>query len=319
MADSYSIAGKTFLDGAPAEATVRLYEAETGEFRAETQSDQVTGEYEFLYEEATEATGDEHWSSVTFLVPFDGSTNSIAPTGGRAGTIVGSASLNAAFAKHGSHCLANFANGYVNYGTDPDGFLDFNGDSFTIDVWVFPLSRPSTGSWHCIIQNLSDSPAVGWRLLLGNNGQVNFAGYPDPGAIGGFTSSGTVPLNQWSFLRVTYDGVTTALKCHINGVAAFNSSGLIRFKPAGSNAKVLVGVTADYTSWKFNGYVDSIRITKGAVRTPDEVPAGYYVTGLYAEAQSGIIRAGESYFVLAHYGEGVRPLAHGPIVPAEVA
>jgi hypothetical protein len=316
---TYRIQGITRLDGQIAQATMRLYEAVTGELRAETQSDSGTGEYSFEYTSEASPTGDLYWSNVTLLLPFDTTVHSADPNGGMDGTIVGSAALNTAFAKHGDKCLAIFNNGYVSYGVDPTGKLDFAGDAFTVDAWAYLLSYPTSGQWRTIVQNLSDSPSVGWRLLVGSAGQITFAGYPDTGAVGGFTSSNAaMPLNQWAFIRVTYDPANSnALKCYVNGVSVFSSSAIIRFKNAGANAKVLVGVTTDLSSWKWNGYLDSIRVTKGTARTPSEVPVGYYETGAYAEVDVGVMRQDEKYFVSCHYpgDPAPRPLMHGPIEP----
>lgn len=47
MSSQFRIAGKTTLNGAVQQATLRLYEAVTGDLRAEVESDAGTGDYEF--------------------------------------------------------------------------------------------------------------------------------------------------------------------------------------------------------------------------------------------------------------------------------
>ena len=307
----YRIAGTTRLDGQIAQARLRLYESITGELRATTQSDPTTGEYAFL--SSGVQTGDPYWGETRMLLEFE---NSLASSGLEtwSGTAVGAVTFSTAF-KHSGSFSAGFSGtttAYINYGTDPTGRLDFGGGSFTVEAWVYVTSYPASGAYRTIVQNLTDSPQGGWRLIINNTGMLHLAHYAASGGSPGFSTI-PVPLSTWTHVACAYDAVAKRSGLFVGGVGTFENV-VVDIKPAAGYAKALVGVTADLISWKWAGYIDDVRITNGVCRYKSNFTPAPYEKGPLVDS---VMALGETFFVLADYGEGIRPLVHGPINPSE--
>lgn len=141
-----------------------------------------------------------------------------------------------------------------------DGFSN----GVTIEAWVAPLS------W-------SGYPTIAGRgyqssFWLGLNPTGHLRFYPT-GGIGNYVESvGTVPIGRWSHVAATYhNGITTF---YLNGKLDSQTGAITG--PVGENgANVHLGAD-NPLAYFFNGYLDEIRITRGA-RPPLDIRRDMYI------------------------------------------
>lgn len=127
--------------------------------------------------------------------------------------------------------------------------IDLN-KNLSIDVWVYPTA---TGVYKTIIAKRNT-----YYLALSNlKPAVYLNGLNKPGW---HLANKTLPLNVWSHITVTYDGVN--LKIYINGALDRTVTGLIGAIGANNNP-LWIGMRDDYitgTSYRFTGGLDELSI-----------------------------------------------------------
>ncbi|MGM0525350.1 MAG: DUF6701 domain-containing protein [Pseudomonadota bacterium] len=127
--------------------------------------------------------------------------------------------------------------------------LDFNNE-FTIGLWVKPTEYPNTGLMTLF------SKDENYEVHLRTDGTINWWWNNSSGATQSFDSSGTVPLNQWSYVAVSYrDGDQTIF---INGSVAGSASfsGGLR-----QNDKPLqLGADQNFGGRYYQGYIDEFSV-----------------------------------------------------------
>jgi sugar lactone lactonase YvrE len=182
------------------------------------------------------------------------------------GTLQGSA--NFANGRVGKAFNFNGTTGYVSIGNP--GPLKLR-DTMTVDAWVKPAAMPSNNSliaiatkWNSNPNHNSSGDAYG-LFLINNNGTLQaFAG------INPFTGSeytlqgGTVPLNTFTHVAMTYDGNTGVLALFVNGVQinAQTTGGGI----SASDVNVMIGRENDNTFPRyFPGLIDEVEIYNRAL------------------------------------------------------
>jgi hypothetical protein len=154
-----------------------------------------------------------------------------------------------------------YDNGKVSsaFGFDGAGEVNVPHDSklnlqvFTLEAWVYPTSLSS--SWSDIIYKDKDT-----YFLMGTTPQGQ---KPDLGgafATANVYGAGPLPLNRWSHLAGTYDGIT--MRFYLNGV-------LIASRPQAGAIPVVSGslsIGGDATSGQnWTGLIDDVRIYSRAM------------------------------------------------------
>jgi hypothetical protein len=142
--------------------------------------------------------------------------------------------------------------------------LGIGGQNFTVEAWVYPTNAMAsagqilskgggTASW-----STSSGAQYQWTIIS-SAASWNFNSSGSSITV----NSGTVTLNTWQHLAVTYDGTTT--RTFLNGFLQSTSTSSYT-APSTRNLQY-IGMTQSggYTQEYF-GYIDDFRITKGIAR-----------------------------------------------------
>jgi hypothetical protein len=142
--------------------------------------------------------------------------------------------------------------------------LGINGQNFTVEAWVYPTnSMPSAGqilskgggtaSW-----STSSGAQYQWTIVSSAaSWNFNSAGSSIT------VNSGTVTLNAWQHLAVTYDGTTT--RTFLNGVLQSTSTSSYT-APTTRNLQYIGMTQSGGFTQEYYGYINDLRITKGYAR-----------------------------------------------------
>lgn len=184
----------------------------------------------------------------------------------------GGASLSSSQAKFGAQSLSiNGVNGsYFKGILDADAF-DFGSENFTVEGWIYPTAA-STGvnTFPGVISRRDTaSTNISWLIFLnGGTGAGSIFFLYAPGGTSASNSSAqsasSVPLNQWSHFAAVRNG--TSITMYLNGVGGTaNTVGTASLFNA--PLPMLVGqLSHSDANNNFNGFIDSIRITRGVAR-----------------------------------------------------
>lgn len=205
----------------------------------------------------TKSVTDSNFSNVALLLHMDG------------------ANLSTAFIDSSLNELAVTASGailssnQVKFGTtsaffDGNDFLtvpyndafQFNTGDFTIEAWIY-LPGNQSGAY-AAITDIRNTASGSGAVLFALNSSNQLVYYTD----GNFTSTGSVPLNQWAHVAlVRASGIT---KAYINGVVAGGPWADSASK--NQTPTLYIGRVYDNAHAGFNGYIDDLRITRGVAR-----------------------------------------------------
>jgi hypothetical protein len=183
---------------------------------------------------------------------------------------VGNAQVSTSVVKYGTGSMAFDGNG--DYLVRPDAeFLRLSSGDFTIEAWVYLTGNQpqfdggvasygattTSAGWTVAISGSSAGGTLN-RLLYGVNASAS-GGAPLYGVNG-------IALNTWTHIAVTKSGTTVRL--FING--SLDNSGTVTATPTTSTSYFFYVGTQAYdptaTTRQFAGYIDDLRITKGAAR-----------------------------------------------------
>ena len=306
------IQGTVFLDDAPVEATLRLYEAITGAFRQEVMSDASTGFYKFEYvtegeepaaQEVTLQSGDELWGNVKALLSFDGTPGATDYTdssdNASAITQVGTA-LSDAQKKFGDTSIAmtGGATEEVKVATG-----DIGSAGWTIEGWFYIADTAHRIAFIIPAGSL-------WLLYFRNDGTMRLYNGSN------YISTASVwNTATWYHIALTCSDAD-AVELFFNGVRVGTTS-------LGAQAwgdHFFIGGPVNSGINPLNGYADEIRFTTGVRYTETFTPPdAAFPTSSSPEEGGGTepawMEEDETYFVKCIYGENIRPLVHGPIAP----
>ena len=151
---------------------------------------------------------------------------------------------------------------------------NLNVEAITIEAWIYPDGTQS--KYACIAEKKWNSA---WFFNIIWDERLRFF-YKIGGTATHVYSTGTVTLNKWNHVVVTYDGVSNG-KFYINNTGeSWNPS------PGGSlgtnTAHLLIGGNATGGDYNFNGSIDSVRIYNRAL-SAEEVRYHYNKGGPVAE------------------------------------
>ena len=206
-------------------------------------------------------------SSITVpTAPFTAITNtSVLLSGTNAGIFdnammndletVGNAQISTSVKKYGTGSLAFDGTGDYLVGNGGQGL----GGNFTIEAWVYAIGF--TGEARVIVDTRD-----AWFSTTGLNFYFNESGNLVMYVNGGdrITSSTAYSTATWYHVALARSGSTITM--YVNGT----SVGTYTYSTALTDKTVIVGTATDArntgTAWKFYGYIDDLRITKGYAR-----------------------------------------------------
>ena len=145
--------------------------------------------------------------------------------------------------------------------TTPDsGDWDFGSGNFTIDLWAYPTSYGDAG-WGGFVCTAVLNSGQGWILRYYQGSGRLVLQNVTTGS--NFYSEGQLPLNQWTHIALVRSGNT--LYYFFNGI--MDSQQAITEAVNAGSAGLMVGESwFNYDRHEYEGYLDEIRISKGAAR-----------------------------------------------------
>lgn len=218
---------------------------------------------------------DGFFSNVSLLVHGNGANGSTtivdSSRTAKTPTLFGNAQISTAQSKFGGSSIAYDGTGdCVLYPYSTDTWL--TGD-FTIEMWVYPSTITTA-----FLMNHGGGTGIGFasvELLMWNTGKVNFAGSSanssyDIGSESGATGEiGTVTASVQNHIAVTRAG--NVYRGFVNGVQGYTQT--LALTPFNTVNRGMAFGANFATTWgsgtptnSLNGYLDDIRITKGAAR-----------------------------------------------------
>lgn len=243
--------------GQPAARIVRLYRRDTGAYLGETSSAAVVGNY-----------GDPHFDEVSLLLHMDGGNGSTAFTDSsgtpKALTAYNGAALSTAQSRWGG-ASAYFPGARGNRLVIPAGdHFNFGAGDFAIEAWIYVTSLADNRT---IISQYGFSGNRSWDLLVAG-GRAHFrctsGGTTD--IVGVFTPA--LQDERWYHVAVTRSG--NVFSIFLDGVLTESQSSA---SPVFSSTYTAAIGYNQEGAWPFAGYIDDLRITKGAARyTADFTP-----------------------------------------------
>jgi hypothetical protein len=175
---------------------------------------------------------------------------------------VGDARTSTAVIKYGSSSM--YFDGTGDYLTaPPSSAFAFNGD-YTVEAWVYPNSFTTTPA---IFDTRSSGPSAnGICVYFTTSG--NIVGYINVAAR--ITSATAYSTGLWYHVALVRSGTTNTL--YVNGI----SVGIYTYGTALTDTWLTIGTVNDFrdatTTYKFNGYIDDLRVTKYARYTTTFTP-----------------------------------------------
>ena len=167
---------------------------------------------------------------------------------------VGNAQVSTSVVKYGTGSMAFDGSGdYLFVPTNQN--MNFGSGNFTIEMWIYPLS---VSSFPYLIDGRSTSTASENVVTLYVDSS-QYVTYWVNGAAR-ITANSTVSLNAWSHVAVVKNGGITTM--YLNGTPVGTWTDGTTY--VASN--YLIGQRTATSSQSWNGYIDDLRITKGAAR-----------------------------------------------------
>jgi len=200
-------------------------------------------------------TGDPYAASRVLGMHMD--TAGLTDINGHAITLT-NAVRSAAQAKAGGYSA--YFNGTTARLTTPHSAdWQFTSVDFCVECWIYHVTRPASG-WQQLVGTMGTAGgSAGWRLMIGTTGQLYF-NYYSGGSVGPSASAIFVPLATWGHVAAFRYNGTFYVTWNGQIVASAAAASI-----ANSTSDLMIGST-DGTNWFFNGYIDDLRITKGAAR-----------------------------------------------------
>jgi hypothetical protein len=136
-----------------------------------------------------------------------------------------------------------------------------NGGLFTVEAWVYNREDPSRFQYIMHHQHSSGFNNGGWIFIVRDDGRIQF-GYGTGSAFSG-VAAGLYEKDVWMHLAACYDGTT--LRVFKDGVVIGSTTSVPTGAPANSSLFVGRNPFNPSNDW-WNGYIDSVRITRGVAR-----------------------------------------------------
>lgn len=245
--------------------------------------------YSFVF-----ADHDTYWSSVSLLLNGDGTDGSKLIVDGtlKQVTVYGNACIKTAQSKFGGSSI--YTDGSGSYITVPHSTdLNLTSGDWTIEAFIWVVAY-SSGNMVVLDKDGRASVAYAqYQIYVSSTGKLNAfagngAGVSPTGTT--ITSTTTVTLSAWHHAAFVKTGTT--IKLFLDGVQEATATAPAMYD---GGQPVLVGYSQGQpASCYFNGYIDSVRITKGLARyttnfTPPSVWAVSDATPLRSRPSSPIL------------------------------
>lgn len=216
---------------------------------------------------------DPNFSDVVLLLGMDGADASTtftdeSPTAkGNAGVTSG-AQVDTAQSKFGTgSLLLNGSTDMINYAGNAD--WEFGGtDDFTVEAWI---RLNSTAGTQTIISNYTNNFSNRSWLLEFNSSSLSFTYNTNGGVAPGnvnVAGSWSPSTNTWYHIAADCDAARTC-RVYVDGVMIASATSLPAIKASGSDLRIGCYGPSPFANF-FNGWIDEVRITKGAARYADD-------------------------------------------------
>lgn len=202
------------------------------------------------------------WEKTMIFLPFDGADAAVAALDqssmARVLTFNGNAQLDTADFKSGTASL--LLDGTGDYVTIPNSVdMSVSGSvDLTIEAW-FKIS--ATGRTSTITGKRSGSGAQEHTMAVGVTNQLNFNAFNTSAVI---TLTGTTVMGTGTWHHAAASRVGTTWYLHLDGI--LEASGVQSGAPSTNTSAFAVGRDAFNTSRDFQGWIDSVRFTRGVAR-----------------------------------------------------
>jgi len=205
---------------------------------------------------------DLNFTNVSLLLHGDGTNGSTTITDSsltpKTVTAVGNAQISTAQSKFGGSSLLFDGTG-DRLTTPSDSAFTFGSDNFTVEAWVYETARPAFST---IIEIGAHLGASGIIFLTNNGG--NLAGVYSASF---FALTPTGSLAAWNHYAWVRSG--NFIQTYVNGVGGTAAS----FTNNLTSTTVTIGSqSGGGPNYDLNGYIDDLRITKGARYTAAFTP-----------------------------------------------
>jgi len=214
------------------------------------------------------------YTNVSLLMHFDGSGVDSSIFNNTSFSKTGGVSFSTTNTKFGTASVYfNGLGDYAQLTNSPQ--YSFGTDDFTIEAWLYPESLVGTNGGSTIVAGLSTNGDGGgynrWSFTINSDGSLSFNGGESAGAANTFsvrTEGGVIGVNKWQHVAVSRsNGV---MQFFVDGVTkpGVTKSGMPESVAVTSNGPLRLGRLFSGSSWTllYKGYMDEVRITKGAAR-----------------------------------------------------
>jgi len=211
----------------------------------------------------TSQPADPYYGAVSLLLHNDGADGSTeifdSSPDPKTVTAVGNAQISTTQSKwNGSSLKFDGSGDYVEVnGTNTS--LEMGGDSWTVEMWIYQIQRPSTTTSIYDSLGLNGAATNAIRIRIDSLGYLKFYRYSSPV----LSSSAAIPLTTWTHVAVVKDGST--LNVYLSGTLVGSIGDTVTYTN-GLNRPILGVDGYSPPTAAFNGYIDDLRVTKGVAR-----------------------------------------------------
>jgi hypothetical protein len=254
--------------------------------------------------------GDPYYSSVSLLLPMDGTNGSTTFTdsGPNALTITPTGTtISTSQAKYGA---SGYFNGTSAYLTAASSAITLGTSDFTIEFWIYPLDVRTFSLYD---SRTNETNPNGNGFVIGTSASQAWVVYQAANRIVG----PTVVANQWTHVAVTRSG--SSVKMWINGVqvgstwtttGSFSDGATLIGTDYPKNARFVYGYIDDFRISQFARYVSTFTPPTAALpttasSTPADPYYGYTSLLLHMDgsnASTSFVDSGPSALTLTRYG-----------------
>ncbi|GEA11017.1 LamG-like jellyroll fold domain-containing protein [Alteromonas sp. KUL49] len=213
-------------------------------------------------------------SSLVSYYNFDNMVDGVVGdlVGGSSMTFVNSPELE----KHNAYLTFDGNGDYIDFGDPTDGSLDFAGENFTIQAWIY-LEPGSNGTNRNILAKKISSNAgyKGWSLSINSSNRLQWQHHAYNDGQKTYAVGTTFKTGRWYHIAVVADWEVGKIKTFVNGNEQSGSgNGLGDKRNLSNHVPMRIGAYShdNTTSNTFKGHIDNVAAWT-RVLTADEIAA----------------------------------------------